>query len=43
MSNLQLEITEALKTLQKKIDTQNDLSNLDLDLLLLTSLIEEES
>jgi hypothetical protein len=43
MSNLQLEITEALKTLQSKIDTQNDLSSLDMELLLLTALIEEES
>jgi hypothetical protein len=43
MSNLQLEITEALKTLQQKVDTQHDLSNLDMELLLLTSLIEEEA
>jgi hypothetical protein len=43
MSNLQLEITEALKTLQSKIDTKNDLSSLDMELLLLTALIEEES
>lgn len=43
MSNLQLEITEALKTLQVKVDNQSDLTSLDMELLLLTALIEEEA
>lgn len=43
MSSLQVEIHEALKAIQSKLDLKNDLSQEDLETLLLTSLIEEEA
>jgi hypothetical protein len=43
MSSLQVEIHDALKAIQEKLNSQNDLSNDDFEILLLTSLIEEEA
>jgi hypothetical protein len=43
MSSLQVEIQDALKAIQAKLDNQNDLSTCDFETLLLTSLVEEEA
>lgn len=43
MSSLKIEIHDALKAIQEKLDNQNDLSTSDLETLLLTSLVEEEA
>lgn len=43
MSTIQQEIHQALDDIQKKLNTQSDLSDQDLEMLLLSSLIEEEA
>ena len=43
MSSLQKEIHDAIKSIQDKLVNQNELSDNDLEMLLLSSLIEEEA
>ena len=43
MSGLESQIKEEIKNLQKKLDDQNDLTKSDLEILLLSALIEEEA
>ena len=43
MSSLQEEIHDAIKSIQEKLSNQNELSENDLETLLLSSLIEEEA
>ena len=42
MSTIQKEIHQAIDDIQKKLNTQNDLTDKDMEMLLLSSLIEEE-
>lgn len=43
MSTIQQEIHQALDEIQRKLSAQNELSDKDLEMLLLSSLIEEEA
>lgn len=43
MSTLEIEIHEALKEIQNKLNHKNELSDQDLEMLLLSTLIEEEA
>jgi hypothetical protein len=43
MSTIQQEIHQVIDDIQKKLKTQNDLTDKDMELLLLSSLIEEEA
>jgi hypothetical protein len=43
MSTIQQEIHQAIDDIQKKLTAQNDLTDKDMEMLLLSSLIEEEA
>jgi hypothetical protein len=43
MSTIQQEIHQAIDDIQKKLNAQNDLTDKDMEMLLLSSLIEEEA
>lgn len=43
MSTIQTEIHDALRDIQKKVNNSNELSDSDMEMLLLAALIEEEA
>jgi hypothetical protein len=43
MSTIQQEIHQEIDDIQKKLNAQNDLTDKDMEMLLLSSLIEEEA
>lgn len=43
MSTIQKEIHQAIDDIQKKLTAQNDLTDKDMEILFLSSLIEEEA